>query len=135
LSLLNIFPRKFISNSLCLDWDFNWYTRITNCTITDHSYRVSDNATWVDPGGCAPLPAESALFVEECNFQCLSPLLETPKKAFIHCTKPKFSPEKALVHCTTKNFLQKRHSFIAQNQNFPQKKHSFIAQNQIFSPE
>jgi hypothetical protein len=27
-------------------------------------------------------------------------LLETPKKALVHCTKPTFSTEKALVHCT-----------------------------------
>jgi hypothetical protein len=27
-------------------------------------------------------------------------LLETPKKALGHCTKPKIYPEKALVHCT-----------------------------------
>jgi hypothetical protein len=28
----------------------------------------------------APIPAESALFLEECNFQCLLPVaIETPK--------------------------------------------------------
>jgi hypothetical protein len=43
----------------------------------------------------AVFPAESALFVDECNFQCLSPVARNTYKG---------------------------HSFIAQNQNFPQKK-------------
>jgi hypothetical protein len=34
----------------------------------------------------------------------VSLLLETPKKALGHCTKPKFSPEKELVHCTKPKF-------------------------------
>jgi hypothetical protein len=34
-------------------------------------------------------------------------LLETHKKAFVLCTKPKFSPEKALVHFT-KIFSKKK---------------------------
>jgi hypothetical protein len=58
-----------------------------------------------------PLPAESALFrpkvpffVEECNFQCLSLLLETPKKALVHCTKPKiFSRKKNAFFATRKD--------------------------------
>jgi hypothetical protein len=83
--------------------------------------------------GCAPpppaesalFPAESALFVEECNFQCSSPyLLETPKKAFVHCTKQRKGTRS--LH-KTKNFPHKRHvSFIAQNQHFPHKRHLFM---------
>jgi hypothetical protein len=42
-------------------------------------------------------------------------LLETPKKALAHCTKPKFSPEKALVHCTKPKIFsrQKMNAFFA----------------------
>jgi hypothetical protein len=38
----------------------------------------------------------------------------SPQKALVHCTKPKFSPEKALVNCTKPNiFLQKKKCFFA----------------------
>jgi hypothetical protein len=57
-----------------------------------------------------PLPAASALFVEECNFQCLA--LCSPEKPFI---------------AQNKNFPQKRHSFIAQNQTFSAEKNVFFA--------
>jgi hypothetical protein len=43
-------------------------------------------------------------------------LLETPKKALVHCTKPKFSPENALlVHCTKPMniFSRKQNAFFA----------------------
>jgi hypothetical protein len=41
-------------------------------------------------------------------------LLETPRKALVHCTKPKLSPEKALVHCTKpKNVSRKKNPFFA----------------------
>jgi hypothetical protein len=91
-------------------------------------------------------------------------LLETPKKAFVHCTKPKifprkgtrslykikFSPEKALVLCTKPNIfsrkgarsLHKTNIFprkgtrsLHKTKNFLQKKRSFTAQNRKFSPE
>jgi hypothetical protein len=40
-------------------------------------------------------------------------LLKTPKKALVHCTKPKFPPEKALVHCTKPNiFSRKKNAFF-----------------------
>jgi hypothetical protein len=41
------------------------------------SPRVGLTDTWADPGGApppTPVPAESALFVEEYDFQCLSPV-------------------------------------------------------------
>jgi hypothetical protein len=41
-------------------------------------------------------------------------LLETPKRALGHCTKPKFSREGTRSLHKTKLFPQKRHSFIAQ---------------------
>jgi hypothetical protein len=54
-------------------------------------------------------------------------MLETPKKALVHCTRPKFSTEKAHVHCTRPKFSQKRHSFIAQNKNMSPEKKLFFA--------
>jgi hypothetical protein len=69
-----------------------------NCMGIVHG-RIRGGRGW-GAGGAHPLPAESALFVEECNFQCCPLLLETPKKALGHCTKPRFFREKALVHCT-----------------------------------
>jgi hypothetical protein len=49
------------------------------------------------PAESALFPAESALFVEECNFQCFPLLLETPKKALVHCTKPKIFSRKKML--------------------------------------
>jgi hypothetical protein len=56
----------------------------------------------LDPGGAggaaesALFPAESALFVEEYNFQCLSPVARNTQKGTrsMHETKDFLSPEK-----------------------------------------
>jgi hypothetical protein len=71
----------------------------------------------------ALFPAESALFVEECNFQCRS----------LH--KTKIFPRKGTRSShKTKNFPQKRHSFIAQNQIFyPEKKCFFATRKDVES--
>jgi hypothetical protein len=54
----------------------------------------------VGTGGAHPLPAESALFVEECNYQNKI----FPRKSARSLHKNKFSPEKALLHCTILKF-------------------------------
>jgi hypothetical protein len=68
-----------------------WYFErpLLKCTFS------KPNAMGGSRGLCTPLPAESALFVEECNFSMFVPLLlETPKKTLDHCTKPKIFSRK-----------------------------------------
>jgi hypothetical protein len=92
-----------------------------------------------------PLPAESALFVEECNFQTknftqkkhsfIAQNQNFPRKGTRSLHKTKIFPRKDTrsLH-KTKIFPRKGTRSLHKTQ-FSQKRHSFIAQNQKFSPE
>jgi hypothetical protein len=112
--LAHMHPGKYASNRLKLGKAFLYsaaiymHYRQLACTKSVVNY------TCADAGSAHPPSGRKCPFCRRVHFSIFVPmLLETPKKALVHCTKPKISPEKALVHCTKpKRYLQKKNYFF-----------------------